>query len=202
VNPNIVYILMILGIYGLFFELQNPGAILPGAVGALCLILALYSMQTLPMNLAGLLLMVLGVVLFVLEIKITSFGFLTLGGVACSLLGAMMLFESPEPALRASMSVVIPVTLVTAAVFLVAVGLSVRTLHSRPTTGVEGMIGQVGRVRAALAPRGRVEVHGELWSAVLAGGDPGPVEPGDEVEVVAVDGLRLEVRRRRAPGSG
>jgi membrane-bound serine protease (ClpP class) len=199
VNPNVVYILMILGIYGLFFELQNPGAVFPGVIGAICLILGLYSMQTLPLNLAGILLMVLGGILFLLEIKVTSFGLLTLGGVVCTLLGGLMLFESPEPALRASLAVILPITLVTAAVFLLAVGLSVRTMRSQPTTGREGLIGEVGRARTALDPRGQVEVHGEIWTATVAG-DSEPVQLGDEIEVLAIEGLHLTVGRR-SPGA-
>ncbi len=193
-NPNITYILLMLGVYGLFFELQNPGAIFPAVVGSLCLILALYSMQTVPMNVAGILLIVLGAVLFLLEAKIQSFGLLTLGGIAASGLGAFMLVDSPVPALRASLQVVIPVTLVTIAFFLVAIGLTVRTMRSRPTTGREGMVGLVGIVRRALDPEGLIEVHGELWSARLESGETAPEDA--RVEVVAVEGLALIVRKR------
>jgi membrane-bound serine protease (ClpP class) len=154
-------------------------------------------MQTLPLNLAGLLLLALGGVLFLLEVKVTSHGMLSLGGVVCTFLGGLMLFDSPEPALRASLSVIIPVTLVTAALFLVAVGLTVRTMKSQPTTGREGMVGLVGIARTALEPRGQIEVHGEIWQARLAGDAEGRIEAGREIEVVAVDGLMLEVRKRR-----
>jgi membrane-bound serine protease (ClpP class) len=197
VNPNVVYILMMLGIYGLFFELQNPGSIFPGAVGAICLILALYSMQTLPMNLAGLLLIVLGGVMFILEVKVASYGLLTLGGVTCSVLGALMLFDSPEPALRASLSVILPITLVSALVFIVAVWLSVKTMRTQPTTGQEGLIGLTGFARTALDPQGQVEVRGEIWKAVgpRSGTAGGGIEVGDSIEVVAVKGLLLTVRK-------
>jgi membrane-bound serine protease (ClpP class) len=184
---------MMLGVYGLFFELQSPGSLFPGIVGALCLILALYSMQTVPMNVAGVLLIVLGAVLFILEVKIQSFGLLTLGGIAASGIGAFMLIDSPVPALRASLAVVLPVTLVTIALFLVAIGLSIRTLRTRPTTGREGMVGLHGVVRRAIEPEGTIEVHGELWSARIPDGEG--IGVGEKVTVVAVDGLVLEVRK-------
>ncbi len=195
VNPNVVYILMMLGIYGLFFELQNPGAIFPGVIGAICIILALYSMQTLPLNLTGVLFLVLGGVLFLLEIKITSYGLLSLAGVGCTLLGGLMLFESPEPALRASLAVIVPITLVTAALFLVAVGLSVRTMKRPATTGREGLVGSVGTVLSNLEPRGQIDVHGEIWGAQATEGTDPALTTGEEVEVVAMDGLLLEVKR-------
>lgn len=191
-NPNIAYILMMLGVYGLFFELQSPGSVFPGVVGALCLILALYSMQTIPMNVAGILLIVTGALLFILEAKIQSFGLLGIAGAAASILGALMVFDSPEPALRASLGVVLPVTLVTVLLFAIAVGLTVRTMRTQVTTGREGMIGQVGTVRRALEPRGTIDVHGELWNAVAEE----PVAAGERVEVTAVRGLELDVRRK------
>lgn len=191
-NPNIAYILMMLGVYGLFFELQSPGAVLPGVVGALCLILALYSMQTVPMNVAGILLIVLGGVLFILEVKIQSFGLLTLSGIAATVIGALMLFDSPEPALRASLGVMVPVTLATLALFGVAVVLSIRTMRTRPTTGREGMVGLTGVVKRPLEPSGVIDVHGELWNAVATE----PVAEGETVEVVSVTGLTLEVKKK------
>lgn len=190
-NPNIAYILMMLGIYGLFFELQSPGAIFPGVVGALCLILALYSMQTVPMNVAGILLVVLGGILFILEVKIQSFGLLTIGGIVASVLGAFMVFDSPVPALRASLAVVVPVTLATVLLFVVAIGLSIRTLRTRPTTGREGMIGLSGVVQTDDGTNCRIEVHGELWKVA----SPEPLAKGDSVEVVSVEGLLLQVKK-------
>jgi membrane-bound serine protease (ClpP class) len=191
-NPNLAYVLMMLGIYGLFFELQNPGAIFPGVVGAICLILAFYSLQTFPMNLAGLLLIVLGGILFILEAQVSSYGLLTIGGLAASVLGAIMLFDSPEPALRASLAVILPVTIVTALLFGIAVALSVRAMRSKPTTGREGMLGLVGIAKTELAPSGTIEVRGEIWSARAET----PVQPGDEVEVVRIEGLGLIVKKR------
>jgi membrane-bound serine protease (ClpP class) len=191
-NPNVATILLMLGIYGVFFELSNPGSVLPGVVGVIFLILAFFSMQTLPMNLAGLMLVVVGLVLFLLETHITSFGLLTLAGVAATVLGAIMLFDSPIPALRVSLPLILPLVILSSLLFAVAIGLSVKTLRSKPTTGREGMLGLQGRVRTALAPEGQVEVHGELWKAI---GQEGEIAVGETVVVVRVEGLRLEVRK-------
>lgn len=190
-NPNVATILMMLGVWGLFFELQNPGAILPGVVGALCLILGFYSLQTLPLNLAGGLLLLLGIGLFVLETQVPSHGLLSVGGVVALVLGALMLFDSPEPALRVSLKVILPLAIATGIVFAVAAGLSVRTLRRRPTTGREGMVGEKGVAKTALDPKGTVDVHGELWTAT----SDTPVAAGEAVEVVSVEGLRVKVRK-------
>jgi membrane-bound serine protease (ClpP class) len=190
-NPNVAYIFLMLGIYGVFFELSNPGSIFPGVVGAIFLIVAFFSMQTLPMNYAGLMLILLGVVLFILEIKITSFGLLTIGGLVCSFLGALMLFDSPVPALRASLSVIIPLTLVTGAAFATGVALAVRTLRTPATTGSEGMIGLRGVARSELAPEGTIDVHGEIWRASATG----TVSAGEPVIVTGIEGLLLRVRK-------
>jgi membrane-bound serine protease (ClpP class) len=190
-NPNIAYVLLMLGIYGIFFELSNPGSILPGVVGVIFLILAFFSLQTLPMNLAGLLLIIVGTILFILEAHITSFGLLAIAGVGCTVIGAVMLFDPRVPHLRLSLGVVLPVTLALAALFAIGAGLSVRTLRSKPTTGREGMLGLKGIVRKASGSAGVVEVHGELWNVV---GEE-PLAVGDIVEVVEVKGLSLTVKR-------
>ena len=190
-NPNVATILMMLGIWGLFFELQNPGSILPGIVGALCLILGFYSLQTFPLNIAGALLLALGVLLFLVETQVPSHGLLAVGGVVSTVLGAMMLFESPEPALRASLAVILPLAIVTGVFFMVVGGLAVRTLRTRPTTGREGMVGLKGVASSALDPRGTVDVRGEIWNAVASE----PVAAGQSVEVTAIEGLLLFVRK-------
>lgn len=190
-NPNFAYILLLLGIYGVFFELSNPGSVLPGVVGAIFLILAFWSMQTLPLNLAGLLLIAVGLVLFLLEAHVTSFGLLTIAGIIASVLGAIMLFDSPDPALRISLWVIVPLTLLTALFFAVALGLSFRTMRTKPVTGREGMIGLSGVARTRLDPSGTIEVHGELWGA----DSEDVVEPEERVRVVGMEGLRLRVRK-------
>ena len=190
-NPNVAYLLLMLGFYGVFFELSNPGSVLPGIVGAIFLILAFYSMQQLPLNAAGLLMVMVGLILFILEIKVTSHGLLTIGGIIATVLGAVMLFDSPEPALRVSLRFVIPFTLFTALLFATGIGLAVRTMRQRPTTGREGMLGWRGRARTLLDPEGTVEVRGELWRARANES----IEEGAPVEVTGAEGLVLRVRR-------
>ncbi len=203
-NPNVAFILMMLGMYGLFFELANPGAIVPGVVGAISLLLALFAFQTLPVNYVGLMLMLLAIVLFLAEIKVVSHGILTIGGAVAFLLGATMLFESPEPAMRVSWAVILPSLLVTVAFFVFAMAAALRARRARPTTGREGIVGLTGVVRARFEPqgqgttsshRGKVFVRGELWNAVA----DQALEVGEEVEVEVLtnDGLTLRVRKAR-----
>lgn len=192
-DPNIAYFLMLLGMWGLFFEFSNPGAILPGVLGGIFLILALYAMQTLPVNWAGLLLILLAVVMFILEVKVTSFGILTIGGVVAMFLGSVMLFRKPEtifePALRISVQAIIMATLATAAFFAFAVRLVVKAHHHQTTTGREGMIGTIGTALTNIAPEGRVQVHGEIWQAR----SEAPIEKGQPVKILALNGLQIKV---------
>ncbi len=191
-DPNIAYIFMMLGIYGLIFELQNPGAIFPGVVGAICLVLAFMSFQTLPLNIAGLALIALAIVLFILEIKITSYGVLSVGGVVAMLLGSLMLIDTAEPALRVSLGVIIIAVALTALFFMFAVGLGIRAQRARVATGSEGLVGELGEAATRLDPTGKVNVHGEIWRAESATGET--IDEGAAVEVVQVAGLRLLVQ--------
>ncbi len=195
-NPNIAYILMILGFYGLYFELANPGAIFPGVAGAICLILAFYALQTLPINYAGLLLIILALVLFVLEAFITSHGVLAVGGVVSMLLGSMMLIDSPIPALRISWVVIIPVVAASALLFIVTVTVAIRAHRSRVDTGREGLIGIAGTARTDVHNEGQVYLRGEIWNAR----SDEPISKGTKITVVAVDGLRLTVKKTAEPG--
>ncbi len=192
-NPNIAYILMLLGMYGLFFELSNPGSILPGIVGAISLLLALYALQVLPINYAGLLLIGLAVILFLLEIKVVSYGGLTIGGIVAMTLGSVMLIDSPEPYLQISLKVILPAVAGTAMFFVWLVGLGFRAQQTRPVSGSEGMLGETGVVRAAGENGGPVKVfvHGEIW---LADSEE-PLEPGEKIRVVSMSGLRLRVAK-------
>jgi membrane-bound serine protease (ClpP class) len=196
-DPNVAYILMMVGMLGIFFELSTPGAILPGVIGGISLILAFFAFQSLPVNWAGLLLILFGLVLLVVEIKVTSHGVLTIGGVVAMVLGSLMLYDVPESGLRISWFVLLPTVGATAGVVMFAVGAGLRALHRPLTTGAAGMVGQTGVVRTALDPEGQVLVGGELWGAVTR---DGPVPPGEHVEIVSVDGLTLMVTRtaRRA----
>ena len=190
-NPNIAYILMMIGLVGLYFELSNPGAIFPGVIGGICLILAFFAFRSLPVNYAGVLLILLGVVLFIAEIKIASYGLLTVGGVISLALGSIMLFESPFPYLRASLAVIIPTVAVTAAFFIFAVTMTIKAHLAKPATGAEGLQGEIGRVTTRLAPEGKVFVHGELWNAYI----DGTLEEGQKIRVLKAEGLKLKVEK-------
>jgi membrane-bound serine protease (ClpP class) len=192
-HPNIAYLLMSLGVLGLTIELWNPGGVLPGVVGGLCLLLAFFALQILPVNYAGLLLIVFGLLLLGLEIKVTSYGLLTIGGLISLVLGSMIMMDSPQPELRLSLRVVLPVVLgfTSIAVFLVRLGLAAQ--RTRPVTGDAGMVGEIGQVVAAIEPGkpGRVVTHGEIWQANA----DQPIEEGVRVRVIGVKGLTLAVRR-------
>lgn len=189
-DPNIAYLLMTIGTIGIMAELYNPGAILPGIVGAISLILAFYSLQSLPVNYAGVLLFLLGVIFFILEATVTSYGLLAIGGVVAMLLGSMMLIKTDVEFLQISWSIILPVVALTAAFSFFMVGMGVRAMRRRPATGREEMVGLVGIVKTALTPHGQLAVHGELWEAI----SDRPLQPGDKAEVVRVEGLRLYVK--------
>ncbi len=189
-DPNIAYLLMTIGTIGLLAELYNPGAILPGIVGAISLILAFYSFQSLPVNYAGVLLILLGIVFFILEATVTSFGLLAIGGVISMILGSLMLVKAEAPFLQISWSVILPVVAMAAFFTLFIVGMGLRAMKPRPLTGREGMVGLIGVAKTALAPRGQLSVHGELWEAI----SEQPLQPGDQAEVTRVEGLTLYVK--------
>lgn len=190
-NPNIAFILLLIGVYGIFFELMNPGAILPGVVGVIALLLAFFSLQALPVNYVGLLLILFALVLFIAEVKVVSYGLLTVGGIIAFILGGTMLFDAPGSLVRVSWSVIIPAALLTAGFFVVAMGMAWRTWKTRPTTGKEGLLGARGEVRRRIDPVGQVSLHGELWQARA----DEPLDQGTVVEVVEVSGLSVKVRR-------
>jgi membrane-bound serine protease (ClpP class) len=194
-DPNVAYVLMMLGMLGLFFELSNPGVILPGVIGGISLILAFFAFQSLPINYAGLLLILFGIVLLVAEIKIVSHGVLAIGGIISMALGSLMLFDAPEIGFRVSWWVIGPTVAATAGLFLFVVAAGVRALGRPPATGAEGLVGKLATVRERLAPEGQVLVSGEIWRAVA---DGEPLEPGVQVRIVAVDGLTLRVTKTGA----
>lgn len=191
-NPNIAYLLLMLGMLGIFFEIANPGAVLPGVVGAMSLILAFFALQTLPVNYAGVLLLLLALILFIAEIKIISHGMLTVAGVLSLILGSIMLFESPEPYLRVSWHVIAVTVISTTSLAVVAILLSIRAYRQKPTTGVEGLVGEEGLADSDIADQGRVLVHGELWQAT----SEEPIRAGEQVVVQAVLGMLLKVKKR------
>jgi membrane-bound serine protease (ClpP class) len=192
-DPSIAYILMLLGFYGLFFELTNPGALLPGIIGSISLVIAFYSFQTLPVNYAGLLLIIIGIVLFLLEVKVTSYGLLTVSGALSVALGSLMLFDSPSPFLRISLSIIIPATAVTALFFIVTFRLAYKAHLRKPVTGGEGLVGLEGIAKTEVGPEGgMVHVHGEFWSA----SSDKRIGKDEPVIVEMVSGLKLRVRSK------
>ena len=190
-NPNVTYILMMLGLVGLFFELSNPGLILPGVIGSISLILALYAMQTLPINYAGLLLILFGVILFITEINVMSYGLLSVSGVISIFLGSTMLIDSDDPALQISRAILYPTLALTFILSLGIVVLATRTRSLKKLGGMEGMIGETGLVKEVLNPQGRVLIHGELWEAEA----DTQITEGERVQVDFVQGLRIKVSK-------
>jgi membrane-bound serine protease (ClpP class) len=191
-DPNLGLILMTIAIYGIIFELSNPGAILPGVIGAIALVLALASFAILQVNVAGLALIALSVVFFIADIKVPGHGVLTVGGVLAFLLGALLLTEHQAPFLRVSLQLAVFIAVLTGAFFLYAVGAGIRAQRGRARMGRESLIGQEGVARTDLAPEGTVHVAGEMWTARA---DDERITEGERVRVVAVDGLHLRVRR-------
>jgi membrane-bound serine protease (ClpP class) len=190
-NPDLAYLLMLAGILGIFFELSTPGAILPGVIGGISLILAFFAFQTLPVNYAGVLLILLALILFIAEIKIVSHGILAIGAVISLILGSLLLFPSSEPGLRLSFGVILGTVLVTTLFFGVVVTKGVAAYRQKPITGKEGMLGERGTAKTDLAPTGMVFVRGEYWKAVSRE----RIIKGESVEVTAVQGLRVTVKK-------
>jgi membrane-bound serine protease (ClpP class) len=190
-SPNVAYVLMMLGLVGLYLELSNPGLILPGVVGSVSLILALYAMQTLPINYAGLLLIILGVVLLIAEVNVMSYGLLAMSGAISIFLGSIMLIDSDDPAMQISKMILYPTLGMT---FLFSIGsiyLAKKAHQLVTTTGMEGLLGEVGVVKETLNPEGTVLIHGETWNAK----SDITISDGEKVIVEAVEGLKIKVRK-------
>lgn len=190
-NPNIAYILMMIGGIGIMMELYNPGLIFPGVAGGICLLLSFFALQVLPVNYVGILLIILSVILFVIELKVASYGLLSIGGVIGLTLGSIMLFDTGETAMRVSWAVIIPMVATVSAFFVFALGLVVRAWLKQPRTGKQGLIGEMGVALTDVAEGGKVAIHGEYWNAQ----SDGPISKGEKVRVVSVDDLCLTVTR-------
>jgi membrane-bound serine protease (ClpP class) len=189
-DPNIAFILLAIAVMGLYIEFNHPGLIAPGVIGAVALILFAMSVQVLPVNVLGLLLIALSVSLFVLEIKFTSYGLLTVGGIIAMTLGFLTLFDTREmPSLRVSLAFILPTALTVGGVMALVTLLVVRSQRARVATGVEALAGEVGEAMTDLNPEGKVFVHGEYWDAVSSE----PISRGRRVRVKAVRNLSLEV---------
>jgi len=190
-DPNIAFILMMIGLAGLYFELAHPGVIFPGVVGALALLLAFFAFQTLPINMTGVLLILLAFIFFLLEIYVTSYGLLAVAGVASLLLGSIMLLRKGEAGMGISWEILLPTVIIISLFFVGVTILVLRAQMSKPSTGAAGLVGERGVARTALAPEGRVFIHGEYWTAM----SEEPIAAGEPVEVVKVINLKLLVRR-------
>lgn len=188
-DPNIAYVLMTIGTIGLIAELYSPGAILPGIVGAISLILAFYSLQSLPVNYAGVLLFILGIVMLVLEVTVTSYGLLAIGGVTSMILGSLFLINQDFPYYQISWSVILPVVALAVGFAFLVLRFGVKALRTHTVTGREGMIGLIGSARTRLTPHGKIFVQGEIWNAISST----TVSKGEPVRVTRVDGLTVHV---------
>ena len=191
-NPNLAYLLLMIGLLGLYFEFSNPGAILPGVLGGIALLLAVFSFQILPINYVGLILILLAVGLFLLEIKVQSYGVLSVGGIIAMLIGSIMLIDAPIPELKPSLKLIIPVVMGLSLIFFSLVVLAVRAYARKAITGKEGLVGEIGLVLSVLNPEGKVFVHGEIWKAAA----DEKIPKGAKVEVTEVlKNLSIKVRK-------
>jgi membrane-bound serine protease (ClpP class) len=193
-DPNIAYIFLMIGIYGIMFELYNPGAIFPGVIGGISIIVAFYSLHALPVNYAGLALIIFAVILFIAEIKIISHGLLTIGGIISLILGSIMLIntESTLEVIKISWQVILIIVIFTSAFFIFAIGFGIKAQRRKPTTGIEGMVGEIGETVSDMEPEGQISVHGELWNAESLDGS---VSKGTKVKVARVSNLKLMVQK-------
>jgi membrane-bound serine protease (ClpP class) len=194
-DPNLAYILMMIGTMGIFFELIHPGGIFPGVIGAICLILAFFAMQTLPVNYAGVMLIFLSIVFFIAEVKVISHGLLTVAGIVSLTLGSLMLFKTGEGQMGLSLQVLITTVLVISAFFILVISLAVRAYRAKTRTGEKGIIAEAGRVKERISPdrTGKVFVHGEIWNAQA----DEVLEPGQAVEVTGIENLILKVKGKK-----
>jgi membrane-bound serine protease (ClpP class) len=188
-DPNIAYILLMIGLAGLYFELSHPGAIFPGVIGGISLVLAFFALQTLPVNYAGILLIILAIIFFIMEMKIASYGLLSVAGFVSLLLGSLMLFKGTSPGTRLSLTVLLPTLILISGFFAFVAGLVFRAHIAKPRTGSKGLVGEIGIVKKALTPEGKVFVHGELWKARAQK----EIAEDVRVRVINVENLMLEV---------
>ncbi len=196
-NPNLAYILLMLGLLGLYFEFSNPGAILPGVLGGISLLLAIFSFQILPINYVGLLLILLAIGLFILEIKVQSYGILSVGGIIAMLIGSIMLINAPIPELRPSLNFIIPVAVGISLIFIFLIYIAIRAHTKKVFTGKEGLVGEIGTASTRINPEGKVFVMGEIWNAESEEDIP----KGSKVEITEVlKNLKIKVKKNRLKG--
>lgn len=192
-DPNIAYILLLVGLAGLYFEFSTPGAIIPGVIGGICLILAFFALQTLSVSFAGILLILFAIILFIAEIKVVSHGILTIGGIISLVLGSLMLYNYPDAAIRVSLEVLIPTVIVISLFFIAVISLAVKAQRRKTKTGSEGFVGASGTTITPIRGEGKIMIQGEYWNAF----SKSEIEEGKRVKVVAVSGLLLEIEEVR-----
>ena len=190
-DPNVAYLLMMIGFYGILFEIYSPGAVFPGVIGGICLILAFYSFQTLPISYAGLSLIILGLIFFVLELKVASYGLLSIAGTVSIVIGSIMLIDLPSSWLSLSWQSIAAVVAFSIIFFVGVLSYAVKTQFSKVKTGREGLIGETGSARTDISQAGKAFVHGELWDAY----SDMPIRAGERVRVIALDGIRMRVEK-------
>ena len=188
-DPNVSYILLLVGLAGLYFELSTPGAILPGVIGGISLLLAFFGLSTLPVNYTGILLIIFGVILFIAEIKIMSHGMLTVGGIISLVMGSLLLFDRTDPALRISLQVLIPAVVVASAFFMVVIWLAIKAQLRKHFSGAEAMINAEAEAVTDIVGEGEVFLKGEYWKAI----SDRPIKKGAKVKIIKIDGLSLNV---------
>ena len=193
-DPNVAYILLMIGIWGIILEFFHPGMFLPGITGAICLILSFFALQFLPFNLAGILLIILALILFILEVKVPSYGALTIGGIIALTLGSLMLISPSAIYISISLKYIISMVAVTSFIFMFIIFYAIKAQFKKPVTGLRGMIGSRGIARSDVAPEGKIQIHGEIWNAILNSKEE-VIKRGDKVEVVKVEGMKLVVKK-------
>jgi len=191
-DPNIAYILFLLGLAGLYFELAHPGAILPSVIGGISLIMSFFAMQTLPVNYAGIALILFALILFIAEIKIISYGLLSVGGIISLLLGSLLLFDSPEPAMRVSLKVLVPSLVIVSTFFIFIVSLVVKAQRKKKHTGPDELIGAEGIAVTDIYETGKTFIRGEYWESW----SDDPVSKGKKVNVTRVEGMKIQVKEK------
>ncbi|MDP8259502.1 MAG: nodulation protein NfeD [Candidatus Gygaella obscura] len=192
-NPNIAYILMLLGVIGLIFEFSHPGIGFPGIAGAICILLSFYSFQALPIDYTGILLIVLSIILFIAEAFTPTFGLLTLGGIVALSFGSIMLIKSPFEFLRISVKIIIPFAVATGSIAVLLVFNAVKTYRKKITTGKEGLLNEKATAISNINKTGKVLCHGEIWNAYTL--DKKPIKKNDAVKIIAVEGLKLKITK-------
>jgi membrane-bound serine protease (ClpP class) len=196
-HPEVAILLLMLGLLGIYVEITHPGVVFPGVVGVLSLLLFAIAAQALPISTIGILLLLLSAAMFILEIKVVSYGMLTVAGVICLVIGSVMLIDGPIPELRVPLGLVVPLSVAIGLTVALVLRLAIKAQLARVATGMEGLLGELGRVTRELAPEGKIFIHGEIWNAASSGDS---IPEGAEVRVLQVENLKLIVEPTEPAG--